>query len=327
MPGFITHYICGQAVLNTVGSDTQKMIRPYQQFYNIGTQGPDIFFYYLPGLLKKNTRDIGTQMHKHHFGTFIAHMIDYMMQDNLSEDARSLMLAYISGFLTHYALDATAHPYVYSKTGMRQKGDKAKAIKYSVNHRKFETAIDVLMLELMSSKKPSDYKLWELIRVDHDPALVVSAAMSSSISQAYERNINPKEIYKAMRYMVRLTKILQSGKGRRKRLMELIENLTIGEHLFSSIIHMQQVSDGVDYMNIKKSPWNLPVSVTGLVKSEEKTDSFVELYHNSIQQSVHMIDTLWRCMAGEISRDKLALTLGDRSLATGFSPEPAIAIV
>ncbi|MCL2399215.1 MAG: zinc dependent phospholipase C family protein [Defluviitaleaceae bacterium] len=322
MPGFITHYICGQAVLNTVSSDTQKMIRPYQQFYNIGTQGPDIFFYYLPGLLKKNTRDIGIQMHKHHFGAFISHMIDYMLQDNLPEDARSLMLAYISGFLTHYALDATAHPYVYSKTGMRKKGDKAKAIKYSVNHRKFETAIDVLMLELMSSKKPSDYKLWELIQVAHDPAQVVATAMSSSISKAYDREINAKDVYKAMRYMVRLTKILQSGKGRRKRLMELIENLTIGDHLFSSIIHMQQISDGVDYMNIKKSPWNLP----GIPEKKEKNDSFVELYHDSIQQSVHMIDTLWRCMSGEVSRDKLALTLGDRSLATGFTPDPSIVL-
>lgn len=319
MPGFITHYICGQAVLNNLDPMAQQKIMTYQQFYNIGTQGPDIFFYYLPGLLKKNVRDVGTQMHKHSFGTFMSHMTDIMLMDVVPENAKSLLLAYISGFLTHYALDATAHPYVYSKTGIRQKGDKAKAIKYSVNHRKFETAIDVLMLDLMSSKKPSDFKLWELIKVDPSPAQIVAGAMSASIRETYGRNVSPRDVTKAMSYMVKITRIIQSRKGRRKRFMELIENLTIGEHLLSSIIHMQNVSDGVDYMNIAHSPWNIP-------GTEEKTDSFVDMYHVAVDESVQMIDTLWRCMKGEVSREKLAITLGNRSLATGFAPDPSVVV-
>jgi len=317
MPGFITHYICGQAALGAADSNAQKMIRPYQQFYNIGTQGPDIFFYYVPGFLKKHSRDIGIQMHKHHFGDFISHMIDIMMIDKLPDVSRDLLFAYISGFLTHYAMDATAHPYVYSKTGVRQKGDKAKAIKYSVDHRKFETAIDVLMLNLMSSKKPADYKLWELIHVDNDQVRIVAGAMSASIRETYGRNISPKDVYKAMAYMTNITRIIQSRRGRRKRFMELIENLMIGEHLVSSIVHMQQINDGVDYMNIEKSPWNIP-------GTEEKTESFVELYHEAVGESNRMIDTLWRHMNGEVSRKKLILALGDRSLSTGFAPDPSI---
>jgi len=317
MPGFITHYICGQAILNTVDSDAKKMIKPYQQFYNIGTQGPDIFFYYLPGLIRRNSRGIGIQMHKSHFGPFILNMIDIMKAPELPDSTRSLLMAYISGFLTHYSLDATAHPYVYSKTGIRQKGDKAKAIRYSVNHRRFETAIDVLMLNLMSSKKPSDYKLWELIQVERDPAMIVAEAMSASIKEAYERTISPKEIYKAMIYMVNLTRVLQSATGRRKRFMELLENLTIGENVISSIIHMQKVTDGVDYMNMEHSPWSIP----GL---EAKTESFLELYQEAVQEGTLMIDTMLRCVKGEVSRDKLAITLGDRSLSTGFAPDPSI---
>ena len=319
MPGFITHYISGQAALKTVNPEAQKVILSYQQFYNIGTQGPDIFFYYIPGLLKRHLRDIGIQMHKHHFGDFIASMIDIMLIEQLPEYTRNLLFAYISGFLTHYALDATAHPYVYSKTGIRQKGDKAKAIKYSVNHRKFETAIDVLMLDLMSSKKPSDYKLWELIRVDHDPAQLVARAMSASIRETYDRNVSPKDVYKAMTYMVSVTRVLQSRKGRRKRFMELIENLVLGENVVSSIVHMQNVTDGVDYMNVGHSPWHIP----GM---EEKSESFVELYNVAIQESFLMIDTLWRCLNGEVPREKLALVLGDRSLSTGFAPDASVIV-
>ncbi|MCL2421014.1 MAG: zinc dependent phospholipase C family protein [Defluviitaleaceae bacterium] len=319
MPGFITHYICGQAALGNAHPDAQKMIRPYQQFYNIGTQGPDIFFYYLPGLIKKHSRDVGVQMHKHHFGDFMSHMIDTMMLDTLPDASRALMFAYISGFLTHYAMDATAHPYVYSKTGVRKKGDKAKAIKYSVNHRKFETAIDILMLNMMSSKKPADYKLWELIQVDSGQAQIVADAMSASIRETYDRDVREKDVYKAMAYMTNITRLLQSRKGRRKRLMELMENLTFGEHLVSSLIHLQEVTDGVDYLNIMKSPWNVP-------GTEVKTESFVELYHEAIKESNRMIDALWQYVNGEISKADLALALGNRSLSTGFAPDPSILV-
>ena len=319
MPGFITHYICGQAILKNLNSDAQKVVTSHMRFYNIGTQGPDIFFYYIPGLIKKRSRNIGTQMHKQDFGDFISHMIDIMTFEHLSDYKRAVLFSYVSGFLTHYALDATAHPYVYSKTGVRKKGDKAKAIKYSVNHRKFETAIDVLMLELMSSKKPGDYKLWELIRVESDPAKIVAGAMSASIRETYSRNVSPKDVIKAMDYMVALTRIMQSAKGRRKRLMELIENLVIGEHLFSSIIHMQNVTDGVDYMNLGHRPWNVP-------GTEEKTESFVELYHEAVSAGHTMIDTMWRYMNGEVSLDKLKIVLGNRSLATGAAPEQTVII-
>ena len=317
MPGFITHYICGQAILNTVSPDAKNTIQQHQQLYNIGTQGPDIFFYYIPGLLKKRSRDIGTQMHKHHFGAFIGHMIDSLIASPESE--RPALMAYISGFLTHYALDASAHPYVYSKTGVRQKGDTAKAIKYSVNHRKFETAIDVLMLDLMSSKQPSDYKLWELINVEEAPAQIASDAMSAAIHASHQRYISPKEVYRAMVYMINITWVIQSRKGRRKRFMELIENLTIGEALLTSIVHMQEVTSGVDYMNIAHSPWGLP-------GTEARTESFVELYGNAVSNGAQMIDSLWGYIQGNITKEGLMLAIGDRSLSTGFAPDESVLV-
>jgi len=316
MPGFITHYICGQAVLNAAPPELQAIIKPYRQFYNIGTQGPDIFFYYLPGLLKRRLRDIGTKMHKAHFGTFISSMID-IMEDADDAVEKPLLTAYICGFLTHYVLDATAHPYVYSKTGVRKKGDIARAIRFSVNHRKLETAIDILMLDLLSSKKPADYKLWQLIQVDRGLAQTVSGAVSHSVGEAHGRYVSAKEVCNAMTYMVHITRLLQSRTGRRKKFMELIENLTIGENLVTSLIHMQEVNDGVDYMNMAHNPWGVP-------GTEEQTDSFVELYQKAVQDGIVMLGTLWACMKGEVSRDKLAVTLGDRSLSTGFAPDPSI---
>jgi hypothetical protein len=254
-------------------------------------------------------------MHKHNFGLFIQTMIDILTSENLPREEKAPLFAYISGFLTHYALDADAHPYIYAKTGTRQKGDKARAIKYSVNHRKLETAIDVLMLKLMSSEKPSDYKLWQLIRVgdiqQKSVARVVNT-VSAAIQSAYSRDVTPRDVYKAMAYMINLTRMMQSRNGRRKRLMELVENLTLGEHLFSSIIHMQNINNGVDYMNIEKLPWYVP----GLNKNK-KTDSFIELYQEGVRNGTQMVTALWQFMTEEITRNELLTIIGNRSLSTG----------
>jgi len=316
MPGFITHYICGQAALHAAPLEAQEMIKPYQQLFNIGTQGPDIFFYYIPGFLKKNMRHVGIEMHKHHFGAFMQSITDILLAETLPESSRAPIFAYICGYLTHYALDATAHPYVYFKTGTRQKGDKARAIKYSVNHRKFETAIDVLMLDLMSSEKPADYKLWQLIKSDSESAQIAAGAISEALYEAYDRNISPREVQKAMMYMVNITRVLQSRTGRRKRLMELMENLTVGEHLVSSIIHMQNVTDGVDYMNIEKNLWHFPGH-----DELEKSDSFIEMYHEAVNESTDMITALCQYMHDEISREQLTAIMGDRSLSTGLGAD------
>ena len=171
----------------------------------------------------------------------------------------------------------------------------------------------------MSSKRPSDYKLWELINVEETPARVVADAMSAAIHAAHERYVSPKEVYRAMVYMINITRVIQSRNGRRKRFMELIENLTIGESLLSSIIHMQEVTSGVDYMNIGHSPWGVP----GTAK---RTESFVELYSDAVSNGVNIIESLYSYMNGEISKEELEKQVGDRSLSTGFAPDESVLV-
>ncbi|MCL1986716.1 MAG: zinc dependent phospholipase C family protein [Firmicutes bacterium] len=320
MPGFITHYICGQAALKAADQNVQKIIKPYEQFYNIGTQGPDIFFYYIPGLVFKPTlRDIGIHMHHHSFGDFMTNMLDTLFADEILANVktRNLIFAYISGFLTHYALDAVAHPYVYSQTGIRKKTDKASVkIKYSVDHRKFETAIDSIMLNSLASKTPTNSKLWQLIKVDKNPANIIAETVSSAVSESYSRNIIPKDVYNAMRYMMNFTRAMQFFNGRKNRFKQLLENLTINESLFLNA----NVDFSVDYMNLEHVPWSIP----GI---ETKNESFVELYNDALQQSSELIDSVWRCINGEISRQVLTAIIGDRSLSTGITADVSPVVI
>ena len=299
MPGFITHYICAQAVARGLPVGARGAFDRFPGIYNMGAQGPDIFFYYLPGLIKKRTRGVGVIMHRKKVGLYIQTLIEKCARAEQGE-TRDLLFAYTAGYLTHYALDAAAHPYVYARTA------HGAAVKRQVSHRKFETAIDVLMLKLSSGEKPADYKLWQLIHSDARHTYAAASAVSAAVNATYAREVKTKDVYKAMTHMIQLTRVLQSKNGRRKKMMELTENLLIGENVVSSIIHAQEIKDGTDYLNMEKTVWN-----------PEKNDSFLELYGEAVTKASGMILMLYRYLSGDVNKEELASTIGSRSLANG----------
>jgi len=311
LPGFITHYICGEAIINALPQDIKDVLKNRQQLYNVGCQGPDMFFYYLPGLLKKKMKNLGVDMHKTHIRDFFSNMLEN--QNNADAEERLMLFSYICGYLSHYSMDAHAHPYVYYKSGFRVDGDKTPRLRYSVRHRSFETAIDVLLLKIMSGEKPANKKLWQLISADKSHANVIANALSSAISLTYNRDISQKEVFSAIRYMVVLTRILQSNRGRRKRLMELAENLMIGEKAVSSLIHLQEIKDGVDYLNLKKSPWFMPWD-----GDNEINYSFGEMYNKAVVEATELIKENYKYLNDMITKEELLLSIGNRSLASGL---------
>ena len=310
MPGLITHYICGEAVLEKLDGDIAQIIREHHQMYNVGTQGPDIFFYYLPGLILKKIAGLGTKMHKGNFKLFMKHMAE--STNGMEGRVREAAVAYIAGYLTHYCLDYMTHPYIYYKTGER-KDDDIKTLKYSVYHRNFEAAIDILMLKLSSGEKPADKKLWEIIKIPRDDAKAVSQIIGKSVLEAYETEITSKQVYKSFVYMMRLTRLMQSRNGKRKRLMEFVEGMTIGEKICSSLIHAQELHDGIDYLNLGKRPWHMPWD------NQKAYDvSFTEMFEKAVDQGAGVVTAFHRYIQGEMDMDELLAVTGNYSLSTGL---------
>jgi hypothetical protein len=318
MPGFITHYICGEATINVLNPEIQRSIKSNKKLYSVGCQGPDMFFYYLPGLVKRNFKNLGIDMHKTNINAFFSSMVDGLDQAP-DDESKDMIFSYIAGYLSHYCLDCAAHPYIYFKSGFQVKGDRTPKLRYSVKHRSFETAVDVLMLKLFSSEKPADKKLWQLIKAEESHAMVISDLLRQAIGTAYSRDITSREVYSAMRYMVNLTRILQSKKGRRKRLMELAEDLTIGEHIYSSVIHSQEINDDIDYLNLKKKPWYMPWD-----DENEHTTSFTDMYSKAVSKGASLITKTHMHMEGELSKESLLNAVGNNSLASGVDVEKKV---
>ncbi|MCL1844385.1 MAG: zinc dependent phospholipase C family protein [Defluviitaleaceae bacterium] len=306
MPGFLSHYIAGKAAVAEVSAEIREIIVRDERLYNLGTQGPDIFFYYFPGFLRKRSRGIAQEMHACGTGYFIAQMA--RIAKGVQEAKRDAIFSYIAGFAMHYTLDCHAHPYVYARAFDKD----APKIKNSAMHRRFETAIDAEMLKLIDGESPSGVKQWELINAGRDGLSVAAAAASQGIFRVYKRFIPPKVVRSAMRHMIYLTRLLQSERGRRKRVLELAESLTIRQPLYSSMIHPQGSPDE-DCLNISKSDWNAPWS------EEISNDSFPDRHNAAVREGAEILGALYGFIYEDLRAEELAEKLGNRSLKTGES--------
>ncbi len=103
MPASYAHYRFGKLLLPTLPPDARQCIQRFRRMYDMGLQGPDMFFYYNP-FLRNGTGELAAQFHSQTGQEFFSHA----GKAADSEAAR----AYLYGLLAHYCLDSASHPFV-----------------------------------------------------------------------------------------------------------------------------------------------------------------------------------------------------------------------
>ena len=107
MPTTYTHYAYGQEVFHKLPEELQRKIEPYIEYYNIGVHGPDILFYY-HSYCKNKVNQYGVKVHHEPAREFFKRAFRvFQAQENKNE-----AFAYLAGFMTHFILDSSCHPYV-----------------------------------------------------------------------------------------------------------------------------------------------------------------------------------------------------------------------
>ena len=107
MPTTYTHYAYGQEVFHKLPEELQRKIEPYIAYYNIGVHGPDILFYY-HSYCKNKVNQYGVKVHHEPAREFFKRAFKvFQAQKNRNE-----AFAYLAGFMTHFILDSSCHPYV-----------------------------------------------------------------------------------------------------------------------------------------------------------------------------------------------------------------------
>lgn len=147
MPAHYAHYRFGKQVLSSMPPEHRQCVQRFRRMYDMGLNGPDIFFYFNP-FLKTAVGDLGETFHRQTGQEFFAQACNAAT----SEAAQ----AYLYGLLAHYCLDSTCHPYI------RQLVDIGEA-----KHVPLESEFERHLLLLDKEPSPQTYdmsKRWKLTR-------------------------------------------------------------------------------------------------------------------------------------------------------------------
>lgn len=313
MPALLTHYLCGNAMLKLIEDDHIKShISSHRTVFNLGTQGPDIFFYYgaWPWIKGNAIKKLGDRMHEEKTGEFILEALKYVT--TADDVSKGVLTAYICGFLCHYELDCHTHPYIFYKTGFVLKGE-AYTSKYTCCHRMFETALDVLMLKRQLGERPSEFKASEQIRISRQTALIIGEMYSRVLRKVYNVDINPDLISRAIADMTGITAVLRDKTGIKKMLLSTIEKSLGRQPLFSSMIRPLEINDSLDYLNTSHSPWHLPWDL-----SKEYTSSFPEMFEAAAKEAAKLCIAAVSCITKRTGTEVIQPLIGSRSFSTGI---------
>lgn len=184
MPSTYAHRRFGAEVLAQLPADARAKIEPYRELYDIGLHGPDLLFYY-KAIHSNPVNRLGNAMHDEPGEAFFAPARRHVLQSRDPDAA----LAYVLGYICHFALDSTCHPYI--EKYVREQG---------VSHSEIETEFDnQLMVE--DGRDPFHYFTASHIHPDLTRAAIIAP---------FYRGVTIWETYEAMKGMVSVHHLLQA---------------------------------------------------------------------------------------------------------------------
>lgn len=174
MPTTYAHYTFGQEVLKSLNEDTINIINKNIELYNIGLHGPDILFYY--NALKSNKiSKLGHNLHKKQ-GSVIFDYARKIIKESSDSQAAS---AYIFGFICHFMLDSSLHPYIRQKEGEM------------LTHSTIETELDRLFM-LKNNLDPISFK---------PTSHIIPTEKNSQVISGFFEEVTKDDVFKALKSM------------------------------------------------------------------------------------------------------------------------------
>ncbi len=207
MPTTYAHWRFGVDCIETLPEEQKETINHHRDLFNYGVHGPDIFFY---DLAHKELPKFGSALHYKPAREFFSHCIEVYRKN---DDDRQAMLAYILGFLSHFALDSQCHGYINKKSRTSK-----------LSHNKIESEYDGHLIRMDGRS---------IDRTDRVASLKPSRKNAEIIARFFP--FSTKEIYRTnMDQKILLSLINCSFDGKRKSLGWFLEK--IGKNDYRDLI-------------------------------------------------------------------------------------------
>ena len=282
MAGTITHAYFANDLYERLDNKTKKNLFKYKENLKTYAQGHDIFFFTL-NIINHKTKKIGNYMHKHNTRDFFKNIITYIIDNNLQNNYE--IISFLYGYICHYCLDLTVHPYVTYKCGIFNK-KKKDTFKYNGKHSDLESYIDAYYINKNEKIIPNKFKIHNFCFNTK-----VSKELSNLIDDVYYKtygfkhmSIYIKQGIFNMKYSYRLLRY-DPFKIKKKTYI-FVDKITPKSFMkFSPISYAYDLNNNDNNLNLKHKKWNHP-----RVKDEIYNYSFLDLYDNALNMALDIIN-------------------------------------
>lgn len=288
MPAVITHHFFAVDLLQRPEAP-RGTSRDEREAFLLGSQGPDPLFYLVaaPGLADE--AKLGSRMHAERPSELLWAMRAALR--SLPAARRAVGDAYVAGFLCHYLLDSTAHPFVYAwQNALCDAGvEGLTPADGSEVHAEVERDLDEMVLYDRLHETVATWRPYRQTLRASEATLATAGQLYSHAALAVYGQDVPAWLFGAAVHAYRLVlHVLWSPDGRRSAaLAQLERQLRPGHHsLARALSHRARASATSAFANDGRNAWNDPST------HEPRDESFWDLYEAAQAQAPQAIRAL-----------------------------------
>lgn len=311
MPSTITHAYFSMDLYNRLDSKNREALESFKNQFKIFAQGPDVFFFYnLLGFKKgKKIRELGSYMQQNETQAFFVNLITTIRSKKLEKNPE--IRTFLYGFIAHYVLDMTMHPFILYKTGVYDKKVKASR-KYFGGHEQMESYIDAYFMKIRGKVKPKHFKAHSFcFKETH-----ISGELKRLIDDVFNQTFNLKSVgskyeasIKEMKWLYILFR--NDSTGIKKKLFTIAEILPFNIKM-STISYDISLNNNDYYLNLSKEYWHHPLNENDIYNY-----SFIELYSIALSKSLKLIEEVDKVIFNKKNAKPLEKLFPNLSYVTG----------
>lgn len=276
MPATIAHSVFAKDVFDILPEDISKCL-DVNKCKMYGQSIDAMKFYNMFSIFSgKKIRNLQEYFHKTQTQEFFINLLSYMRDNNIKDkDTCSFLI----GFICHYALDSTLHPYIIYKTGMFDKR-YPDTYKYNNVHAFMETFIDNDIVRRRFKINPYKFKLNKYC-FDISP---FSNNLNKTIDYSFYNTFKIRGIskvyYKSLKDMKLALWLFRKDRfGIKKFFYKLLDTFTSKRCFrFEAISYHYPLEDVHNYLNSNHQIWRNPTTY-----DMTSNESFVDLYLKAIK--------------------------------------------
>lgn len=222
MASIYTHHRFGRLLIEQLPLPLQTITKKHLDYYLLGQQGPDIFFFNPFFLMKSNSP--GMVIHAQSGQAYIEKQISHLKDKKLDTPE----MAYFIGTLCHFILDAIIHPSVNA------------LVNANITHLEIETELDRYYM-LADNENPQSFRQDKLIA--NNPSF---ANVLYPFYQNYQ-GITKRQIKGALFCLRQIKKIFHNSSLRKEKvLFQLLKSLKFSD--FTALIMTHQPNEEATQM-------------------------------------------------------------------------------